>query len=389
MARGFEGDAANAYDGWDADPMADEYALLPMEEGFEDDAWHDAATQVRTTPLIIRGGATQLQPRVAKTKRPRRLTTQFFIIITTICVALSALLSAGYVAIAGGQDANPFDVLANVFVSGKSTGYFSYRTLPGDTFDSVAAKFSVQVNGIFELNNLTVDAAMFVGRVYKISTDPNYGANYIPPLPPGSNYAGYQTPQENIPSKNQFNFTAIAGYTNGPTGSCPQGWAGWNGNPALYHMINPDQPTSGKPSSHFTQRFSFVHSGIDISTGAANTPIYAAQAGTVIFATYDNGGGGLTLKISHCGWVATSYCHLVAGSVHLKIGDNVTQGQLIGLQGDTGDAVGYHLHYMVWWHNVPTDPVCAYPQGIDGITLSREGGAYNGCAPNLSHNSWP
>jgi hypothetical protein len=43
----------------------------------------------------------------------------------------------------------------------------------------------------------------------------------------------------------------------------------------------------------------------------------------------------------------TSYGHLKAGSVRVKKGDRVTQGQVIGEVGDTGDSPAVHLHFQV------------------------------------------
>jgi murein DD-endopeptidase MepM/ murein hydrolase activator NlpD len=347
-------------------------------EGYDDQDWEVLPTVKYPAPLIIPGGATLKYSRVVAPRR-RHVSAQLFMMVVTVCVVASALFSVGAAeAFSGGATANPFTVLAHL-IEQPQTLYFSYTAQPGDTFDSVAARFHVQVNGIFELNGLTLDADIIVGHVY-----------YVIPFPPGENAYSIRTPEISILSTDGFQFSAVGGKTNGPNGVCPQGYAAWGGNPALYNLINPDQPPTGKPPySYFTQRFSWHHDAIDISTGSNGTPLYAAQAGTVIYAAWDDGGGGYTVKISHCGYVSTSYSHMVAGSFLVHVGQNVAQGQEIGLQGMTGDATGPHVHFMLWWENIPVDPVCAYPNGIDGVTLSSEGGAYNGCPPNLNHDAWP
>jgi murein DD-endopeptidase MepM/ murein hydrolase activator NlpD len=368
------GDAQSPEIAWD-DPWDD-----------PDAAWDDTPTMARAAPLIIRGEGTMKTARVAVPRR-RRFSTQMLVLVITCCVLVSALFSVGAVAaFSAGSNANPFGALANLFVQSKAP-YFWYRAQPGDTFDAIAAKFGVQVNGIFELNGLTIDEDIHVGQSYKIPTDPNYGIGFTPPFPPGVNAYSIRTPDMYILSKDGFQFSAVAGKTNGPNGMCPVGYATWGSNPALYQLINPDIPPGHTTGSHISQRFSSHHDGVDITTGSEGTPIFAAQTGTVIYAAWDNGGGGFTVKISHCGWVGTSYSHME--SMAVRVGQNVKQGQFIGLQGQTGDATGPHIHYMLWWENVPTDAVCAYPNGLDGWTVQNEGGAYNGCPPNLDHDAWP
>lgn len=43
----------------------------------------------------------------------------------------------------------------------------------------------------------------------------------------------------------------------------------------------------------------------------------------------------------------TSYGHLKAGSVRVRLGERVVQGQVIGSVGDTGDSPAVHLHFQV------------------------------------------
>ncbi len=390
-------DDARGYDRDDRGLMTGTgYASEYREIGAYDETGGDLAAPARERPLptIIPGGSVAPHPHIPRGGRRRRsFTSQIFIIVVTCCFTLTALFSAGFIdAALTAQNANPIDALVQALTQSKAA-YFLYMARPGDTFDSVAQRFGVQASGIFELNHLFLDADMIIGKTYEIPTNPAFGAGYIPPFPNGQYVYGYSTPDSDVPSPDSFNFSAVAGKTNtvvGMTnkGVCPEGYAAWQGNPANYQFINPDQPPKG-PNSLFVQRFSWHHSGIDISTGTYGTNVYASQTGTVIFAGWDKGGGGWTLKIGHCNYIATSYSHLVAILPTMKVGTNVTQSEFIGLQGQSGDASGAHVHYMVWWRNVPVDPVCAYPNGIDGWTVANEGGAYNGCPPTLGHNAWP
>lgn len=52
---------------------------------------------------------------------------------------------------------------------------------------------------------------------------------------------------------------------------------------------------------------------------------------------------GISVKISHGSGLATIYGHMSARAVN--DGDYVTQGQLIGYVGSTGNSTGNHLHF--------------------------------------------
>ena len=63
----------------------------------------------------------------------------------------------------------------------------------------------------------------------------------------------------------------------------------------------------------------------------------AANAGNLVTISHEKGG---VVEYS-------SYAHLRAGSVRVKPGDHVVQGQIIGEVGDTGDSAAVHLHFQV------------------------------------------
>jgi hypothetical protein len=56
-------------------------------------------------------------------------------------------------------------------------------------------------------------------------------------------------------------------------------------------------------------------------------------------------GNWLALKIAPQRWAF--YAHLQPGSIRVKVGQRVKRGQLLGLLGDSGNAVGPHLHFQV------------------------------------------
>ena len=89
-----------------------------------------------------------------------------------------------------------------------------------------------------------------------------------------------------------------------------------------------------------------MHAGIDIGA-STGTPIYAAAAGTVIYAGWMGGYGNVVL-IDHLNGLVTVYAH--QSSIATGDGARVSQGQVIGSVGSTGNSTGPHLHFetRVW-----------------------------------------
>ncbi|MEC2467915.1 M23 family metallopeptidase [Bacillus cereus] len=88
------------------------------------------------------------------------------------------------------------------------------------------------------------------------------------------------------------------------------------------------------------------HHGIDLAESGYH-PIYAAASGRVS-RSYVSSSYGECIMIVHTidgiTW-ETVYAHMRSGSRTVKEGDYVTQGQTIGIMGNTGDSSGQHLHF--------------------------------------------
>lgn len=85
------------------------------------------------------------------------------------------------------------------------------------------------------------------------------------------------------------------------------------------------------------------HSGIDI-TAPYGTPIYAAESGTVILASWYYGYGNCVM-IQHANGMVTVYGH--ASYLHVYVGQQVTMGEVIADVGSTGQSTGNHCHFEV------------------------------------------
>ena len=86
------------------------------------------------------------------------------------------------------------------------------------------------------------------------------------------------------------------------------------------------------------------HYGTDF-TAPIGTKVYAPANGTVLKTSYQRGGAGYYIIIKHTGGYSTVYMHLSKALV--RTGQQVSQGQVIALSGNTGGSTGPHLHYEV------------------------------------------
>lgn len=103
------------------------------------------------------------------------------------------------------------------------------------------------------------------------------------------------------------------------------------------------------------------HKGLDIGAvkpGVSGDPIYAAASGTVIIAKYSSSAGNY-ITIDHGNGLSTVYMHCSA--LKVSVGDKVTQGQVIGLMGTTGNSNGVHLHFAVIQGGAYVNPLSYLP----------------------------
>ena len=118
-------------------------------------------------------------------------------------------------------------------------------------------------------------------------------------------------------------------------------------------------PSAGRVTTEFggTQNVNGIistgHKGIDIAI-AGGTPIYAAHNGTVA-ATTGHWSYGNVVMIDNGDGISTLYAHM-QGPAIVGVGSTVTQGQVIGYVGSTGNSSGNHLHFEVRVNGVRQNP---------------------------------
>lgn len=115
------------------------------------------------------------------------------------------------------------------------------------------------------------------------------------------------------------------------------------------------------------------HGGHDLATSGGRAPILAAASGTVVVG--DKVGTATTwgryVKIDHGGGIETLYAHM--SELNVAVGDTVTTGQRIGIEGATGRVTGPHLHFEVYKAGARTDPTAVFT--TKGLTFNGEPGA--------------
>ena len=112
-------------------------------------------------------------------------------------------------------------------------------------------------------------------------------------------------------------------------------------------------PVNGTFTSPFGMRWGRLHAGIDVAA-PEGTPIRAADAGRVALAGWVGGYGNYTC-VQHTGSLSTCYAH--QSRLGTSTGASVSQGQVIGYVGNTGNSFGAHLHFEVRINGSPVDPM--------------------------------
>jgi hypothetical protein len=322
------------------------HALAP----YHDDRALTARDVELETPTIITGSGVPMgNPFIRRRHRP--LTMRVAILTLMACILVTGLLTVTPLGSNADDTLSSFQALSGVVVWHNQVGYQWYLVKWGDTEDSIAHQFGVQIGGIYELNHLFAGEELTAGQSIKVPTDRSYGADYSPPT------LGVSTNGNRFGS-NWWN--SIAG---NPPGEAKCGPIG-DGTPTGYQLQPPNW------GAYWMRGFSVIgtwisHTGVDLAAPFGNT-IHAAQTGQVIWAGYDATNGlGWSVKIDHCHHISTVFGHMA--QLLVTPGQTVKAGDPIGLEGSTGTSTGPHLHFMVEYDNQYVDPMPYYGDSKSAI----------------------
>ncbi len=97
-----------------------------------------------------------------------------------------------------------------------------------------------------------------------------------------------------------------------------------------------------------------AHTGLDIPTNSTPANTFATASGKVLVAGWHWSYGNYVV-IYHGSGIQSLYAHL--SKIYVKVNQEVKQGDVIGLTGNTGYSFGVHLHFIIYVNGSHTDPL--------------------------------
>jgi peptidoglycan LD-endopeptidase LytH len=182
-----------------------------------------------------------------------------------------------------------------------------------------------------------------------------------PSLPPPT--AAISSPRPSSATPASALSSAVAGLngTSGTTGSLPS--------TRLRMPIDGESIESLKGGFAETRGGSRPHEAVDM-LAPRNTPVHAVENGTIAKLFTSKAGGLTVYQFDPSGHLCYYYAHLERYADGLKDGQVVSQGDVIGYVGTSGNAPPNtpHLHFAVfelnadkhWWQGRPLDPYLVF-----------------------------
>ncbi|WP_294428736.1 M23 family metallopeptidase [uncultured Treponema sp.] len=236
--------------------------------------------------------------------------------------------------------------------------YFAYRVRSGDMIGKIAETFDVTSDSIISVNNIRSSRLLQIGSYLKIPTMP--GILYTVKKDGETVESIAEKYKIDVAKCSSVNHLAVgASLTAGTMVFVPDAKLDW----VTRQEINGDlfrkpiharwykSSSFGWRASPFTGARSY-HSGVDMAC-PTGTNIYAALPGKVTATGYNSTYGNYVIVAHHSGY-KTLYGHMSAILCHK--GNYVTQDTKIGRVGSTGMSTGPHLHFTVFKNGKQVNP---------------------------------
>jgi len=199
-----------------------------------------------------------------------------------------------------------------------------HEVVKGDTLASIARKYGADLNKIGQWNSIEKDSKISIGQTVIVPD----GKIVAKPVAPKKSTSSFKTSSV---------FTKLPGLTEGKIGGMLRRAAG----PDLgSYFIRPCQKCKRTQGSHGNS------TSVDLG-GNLGTPLVSTASGKVIVSKSSgwNMGYGQYVVIQHSNGTQSIYGHM--GRVDVSVGQDISQGQQIGLLGNSGRSTGPHLHFEI------------------------------------------
>ncbi|HEY3403470.1 MAG TPA: M23 family metallopeptidase [Ohtaekwangia sp.] len=136
--------------------------------------------------------------------------------------------------------------------------------------------------------------------------------------------------------------------------------------PSIQPVSNPDMNSL---ASGFGQRINpfhkgtYFHPGIDFIAPRGSDVVATAPGRVISISKNDlQAGYGNQIVIDHGNGFTTRYAHLE--EIHVRYGEKIIKGKVIGTVGNSGGSIAPHLHYEITHNGEPVNPVLYFIEGL-------------------------
>lgn len=225
--------------------------------------------------------------------------------------------------------AGPVKTVSKAVKEDASLATTSYKVMPGDTVYRIASRYNVSVMDILNANDLDNPQDLKAGSTLRVPV-----TSGVVKSPAKVSVAKDESAERLASLKGKID----------PAAARTKGLA-W--------------PVKGKVvRSYGEQGAGVANSGISIKT-SPNSPVVAAEAGTVVYAGNSLKTYGNLVLLRHKNGLVTAYAH--NNALLVTKGETVKKGQTIALSGNTGNVKEPELHFEVRRNAQAVDPLSMLP----------------------------